>query len=331
MELRHENQPDVEEESAVTLADHLQSETFKRHLEAILPKHLTSERFGSIAMRQLSLVPELQNCTLRRVIGSMMTAATLGLEIGTQGECFLIPYKRECTLQIGVWGHAALAWRSEQIADLQFDVVMKGDAFEFQKGTDAYLHHIPEEGRDLDATERIEWVYAVARTVAGGKVFDAFDRKWIERIRDRSQAPNSPAWSNFYAEMAMAKALKRVLKLCPKSRECGRAITLDDEAEAGAKQVWSVDTSFLLPGGTASEPKAEGVRSALRSSRDKPRRQNGPEKAVPQPTMNEELEAVQRATNGPDDEGHGLTVEGAERPEEGPEPDDTDAPGKLGW
>jgi recombination protein RecT len=315
MELKHENQPEAEEESAVTLADHLQSETFKRHLEAILPKHLTSERFGSIAMRQLSLVPELKNCTLRSVIGSMMTAATLGLEIGTQGECFLIPYSRECTLQIGVWGHAALAWRSEQISDLQFDVVMKGDRFDFQKGTDAYLHHIPEEGRDLDATERIEWVYAVARTVAGGKVFDAFDRKWIERIRGRSQAQNSPAWTDFFAEMAMAKALKRVLKLCPKSRECGRAITLDDEAEAGQKQVWEIDTSFLLPSDVATNPKTETTREALRSSRDKPRRQNGPEKAETQA----------------DDEGHGLTVEGAEAPEEGPALTDADAPGKLGW
>ena len=268
-ELGSPNHPEVDPHQAASLAQYLQTDTFKIHLDAILPNHMSSERFASIALRQLSTTPKLQECSLRSVIGGMMTAATLGLEIGTQGECWLIPYGGDAQLQIGVWGHMALAWRSEQIKDVQIDVMMTGDRWEFQKGSEAYLHHRPVEGRDLDNINAIEWVYAVVRTTRGGVIFDAFDAGWIERIRSRSKSPNSPAWRDFYAEMAMAKALKKILKLCPKSREQARAITLDDQADGGAPQEFELDTDLLLPAEVALDPKTEEARAAFRNQQAK--------------------------------------------------------------
>ncbi len=264
MELRHEDVDEqVNAESAITLANHLQTDTFKKHLEAVLPEHMSSERFVSICLRQLSLIPELQNCTLASVIGGMMTAATLGLEVGTQGECWLIPYRDrkrdviEAQLQVGVWGHMALAWRSGLLADVQVNVVCHGDIFDFRLGSDPYLHHQPEEGRDLSDQRSIRYAYAVIRTLAGGVIFDAFDAAWIERRRNTSKSPDSPAWKNFYAEQAQAKALKTVLKRCPKSSHMGRAITLDDQADAGATQVFDVDASVMLPPRVSLDPRRQ--------------------------------------------------------------------------
>lgn len=313
MELRHEDvAPEVDPDSAVTLAHHLQTETFKRHLDAILPDTMSTERFASVCLRQLSLIPELQNCTLASVVGGMMTAATLGLEIGVQGECYLIPYKVKgvmtAQLQIGVWGHMALSWRSGLIADVQIDVVLDGDEFDFQKGTNAFLHHKPREGRELDDVGAITWAYAVVRTLGGGVIFDAFDKAWIERRRNVSQSPDSPAWVNFYAEQSEAKTLKTTLKRCPRSREMARAITLDDQADAGAKQVWDVDPSHMLPSRVSLDPNRQ----------PEPEKGNGGEPAAAEP----------------EPEAHGLTVEETQPTEEGPAPKDEDAPadsGGLGW
>jgi recombination protein RecT len=319
MELRHEGHTEVDAQSAATLADHLQTDTFQRHLEAVLPAHMSSERFASVCLRQLSTTPRLQECSLRSVIGGMMEAAVLGLEIGTQGECWLIPYNDrdaglQAQLQVGVWGHMALAWRSTMIADVQIDVVLPGDRFSFRKGTDAYLHHEPQKGRDLGEAERaIEWVYAVIRTKGGGTIFDAFDAAWIERIRGRSKSPNSPAWSNFYAEQAQAKCLKKVLKVCPKSREMARAITLDDEADAGAKQVWTVDTSLLLAAEQATDPKVQEAREEMAKMGEKPSREP----------------ATAKRGNGPASPARQSQAKRAEPPPH----DDADAPpaGGTGW
>ncbi len=316
------NGPD---ETPTKLSAHLQTDTFKRHLEAILPAHMGSERFVSVCLRQLSTTPKLLECSLQSVVGGMMEAATLGLEVGTMGECWLIPYGGEAQLQVGVWGFMALAWRSEAIADVQVDVSLKGERFSWQKGTDGFLHHMPAMDRDLNDTDAIEWVYAVVRTLKGGAVFDAFGPAWIERIRGRSKSPNSPAWLDFYAEMAMAKALKKVLRRCPMSRELARAVTLDDQVDANAKQVWDVDTSHLLPANVALDPKTETARKAMSEMGAKPGRTPEPAKAGPQPRPQPEKAGAQ---------GHGLKVEEAERPEEGPKPQDEDAPtegGDVGW
>jgi recombination protein RecT len=329
MELNH---PEDAATPTASLAEYLQTDTFKTHLAAILPDHMASDRFASVCMRQLGLVPALASCSLRSVVGGMMTAATLGLEIGTQGECWLIPYKGEAQLQVGVWGHMALAWRSEQIKDVQVDVVQTGDLFSFRKGSEPFLHHEPRPGRDLDDIDAIEWVYAVVRTLAGGVVFDAFDREWIERIRSRSQAPNSPAWSNFYAEQAQAKALKKVLKLCPKSRHQARAITLDDEADAGAAQTFDIDTSLLLPAEVALDPKLEATRKAMADMGEGLGRSPEPEPVAATPPAAPALRQEEAFDQVPDKRQPEPQDDDPGPAPEKPEPQaESDTSGGLGW
>lgn len=325
MELGNDKRSDANPDD-LKLADYLTTDSFKDHLDAILPKHMATDRFASVCLRQLSLIPDLQNCTLASVVGGMMTAATLGLEIGTQGECWLLPFWRtlkdgdrkpagrvqEAQLQIGVWGHMALAWRSEHVRDVQIDVVLPGDAFSFRKGSDPYLHHEPKPGRDLNSPDDIQRVYAVVRTTQGGVIFDAFDHAWIERIRSKSQSPHSPAWQHFYAEQAMAKALKRVLKVCPKSREQARAVTLDDEADANAAQVWEVNPTLMLSSEVALDPTTEKARKAMRDMGSKPGRE-------PEPVGTSKPKAEDKP-------------KAKEEPEPDPEPTDEDSPaGGLGW
>jgi recombination protein RecT len=255
--------------NATILEDYLDSDRFLDHLKQILPAHLDSDRFCSIALRQLSAIPELKLCTLASVAGGIMQAGTLGLEIGTQGECWLIPRQEgkgdarhwEASLQIGYLGSLTLAWRSEHVAGLQVDIVSQGDAFDYQKGTNGYIHHKPGKDRRRDEGS-IQYAYAIIETTFGGTVWDVIDHAEIERIRNSGPSGNSPAWRNWYDQQAIAKVLKRVLKYCPKSRELARAIALDDLHDANVHQSFDVDLAVLPAevARTESERQAEEIR-----------------------------------------------------------------------
>jgi recombination protein RecT len=242
----------------------------------------------------------------------------------------------EAQAQVGVWGHLKLAHNSGRISGVQMDVVMEGDRWEFEKGLNPKLLHVPRPDRDLEDIDRIRWVYVVVAADgaqwqpvgsggtqvemrAKGVYFDAFNRQWVERIRKRAQSYDSPAWSDWYAEMCMAKALKRVLKSCPKSREMAQAIGMTDELDANLEQgqTWNVDASKVLPANLAVDPKTQAARdafagagkapgrepepeavtvSASPSSSEAQKQEQGPERAGPQPEAGPEKAAP--ATTG---------------------------------
>ena len=253
------NTPGQAKAKAKTVGDYLQTAAFQKHLERILPRQLNSERFMTIALRQLNQVPNLALCSLPTVAGGIMECAILGLEIATMGEAWLIPFENkrqidgewtkvwEAELQIGYLGYLSLAWRSEQMKGLDVGAVCEGDDFEFEKGSNAYVRFVPMAGQGDVTAANLTYVYACVQTIYGGTVLDVWDRTHIERIRNVGHSANSPAWRNFYPEMSVAKVLKSVLKFAPKSRELARAITLGDEADAGVRQSFSVDIHGALP------------------------------------------------------------------------------------
>lgn len=311
-ELRDKEAREADETTnAVRLEHYLESDRFLDHLKQILPEHLDSDRFSTIALRQMNAIPELKLCTLASVAGAIMQAGTLGLEIATQGECWLIPRQEgkgqdrhwEASLQIGYLGHLALAWRSSQVAAIQVDVVIRGDAFDYQRGTSGYLHHKPQKGRTMDP-DQIEYAYAIVQTVMGGEVWMVLDKIEIERLRKSGPSGNSPAWKNWYDQMAMGKALKRTLKFCPKSRELARAITLDDSSDANIRQNFEMDLPIALPAETTGHNR-EAEEVLRRSSEATQKRSQGGEEPPPPgdqdaPEREREPVPAQRADTAPE-------------------------------
>lgn len=241
---------------------------FQATLARVLPRHLTSDRFIGIALRQFQLIPKLKDCTPGSVLAAMIDSAQLGLEIGLGGECWLVPFRTKVTdrdgkdqyvnlaqLQIGYLGHLKLAWQSDRIESIEADVVtydeLKEGRFEYQRGTNGFLHHRPADDRIL--TEKtIAYAYALVWAKGAQRpVWRTIDAKQIARIRGTSQAPNSPAWTRWFDEMCLAKVLKRTLKYAPKSRELSHALAIDDEADAGVAQSFGsrVDVSRMLTPG----------------------------------------------------------------------------------
>ncbi len=309
-ELKTDEQKEQEQEgNTILLEDYLGSDRFADQLKQILPEALDSDRFSTIAFRQIRLVPNLNRCDLASVAGAIMQAGSLGLEIATQGECWVIPRERprgsgnfEANLQIGYLGHLALMWRSTQVAGLCCDVVHSEDKFSYRKGTDGFLHHEPKEGRVIEESS-IRYAYAVINTVYGGTVWDVVDHVEIERLRSSGPSANSPAWNTWYDKMAIGKALRAAVKFCPKSREQGRAIALDEQSDAGVRQDLMMDLPALpaeVTGSTTTRNVDEALRrSAATKSDDEPPQTAEDEVPQPQEDQREPVTAEKPAASKP--------------------------------
>ena len=109
-----------------TIAAYLMSDGFKTQLRFALPKSgVTPERMARIALTEIRRNPKLANCSIESLMGAVMECAQLGLEPGSTGFCWIIPYGQEATFQLGYKGLLQLLWRSDQIASIQSEVVAR--------------------------------------------------------------------------------------------------------------------------------------------------------------------------------------------------------------
>jgi len=234
---------------AISIIDKL-----KPSLETALPKHLTKERFARILLTQFRRIPKLCDCTQESIGGAVLTAAQLGIEIGVNGQGWIIPYKNEATLVIGYQGLVDLVYRSEKIDYLDAEVICENDEISVEKGANPRLRHVP----NLRERGKAYAVYAVAKVKgAMDAVFAVLTMEEIQKIKNSShgaEKSDSP-WQKWPEEMYKKTALKRLCKLLPKSVELRDALEYESEAEERAAPVKEVEArqvnlSDIVPGNT---------------------------------------------------------------------------------
>ena len=206
--------------------------SYEGQIAKALPSVITPERFSRIAMTAVTQNPALGECTPGSFIGSMLTAAQLGLEPNTPlGQAYLIPFRNkgvlECQFQLGYRGMIELAHRSGEFKDISAHIVYENDEFEYELGLDPKLRHVPaKENRGS-----IAWVYAVYHLISGGYGFEVMSRADVEEHRMKyskaSQKGFSP-WTTAWEEMAKKTVIKRALKYAPLSTDFVRNVTTDE-------------------------------------------------------------------------------------------------------
>ncbi len=221
------------EEKIATVRDMLFSKGMQQQLRMALPKHVSAERLARLAMTAIRKTPKLLDCSRESLFGAIMEAGQLGLEIGTQGHAWLVPYGKEVTLLIGYRGMADLAWRSDKIRKFSARVVREGDLFSYAYGLDEDLVHVEADEQDQG---EITHFYSTLHTTNGGKMFDVMTVSAVEALRDRSRSSKSGPWATDFDEMGKKCPFRRMLKLGPCSTELRRAITLDEQGELGMSE-----------------------------------------------------------------------------------------------
>jgi recombination protein RecT len=196
---------------------------------------MTAERMIRIVLTQVSMNPKIAECSRESVFGALMQASQLGLEVGVNGQAYLIPYKNQCQFIPGWRGLADLLARSEK-ATARTNAVYEGDEFEYELGTSAYIKHRP--GENYGDESKITHVYAIGR-LFNAPENDAIMEVWTAaRVRKHLAKYNkvgSSHYANRHFEMYARKVVYlQVLKYLPLSVQLQSAIEFNDHAEIGA-------------------------------------------------------------------------------------------------
>jgi recombination protein RecT len=203
----------------------------KGEIAKLLPPSVKVDRVLRVVRTSWQMDAKLQQCSPKSILSSVMKACELGLEpSGALKHCYLVPFKGEATLILGYAGLLELARRSGQYEKIETRVVYEKDQFLLEYNPDVLFRHVPY----LDGPAGPEkFVYAFARLKGGELSFEVMTREQIEAIRGRLPEfqRNSPAWRDFWGEMARKIVLKRLLKRMPLSVEAVDAIGRDDEVE----------------------------------------------------------------------------------------------------
>jgi len=240
-------------------------EAYKGEIARALPRHLNADTMTRIALTCFRMTPKLADCHPASVFACVIQASQLGLRPGLMGECYLIPYKDQCTLQFGYQGLLELVRRSGLVESISAHLVHERDEFDVQWGTDPGIKHRPYLDGDAGP---IRLVYAVARLKGGGTHAELMTLHDIERIKARSQNVINAArygkqtpWDTDYGEMARKTVLRRICKFLPKSTDLASALAIDDAAYRG-KQMLSVQdaisNTFVPPQLSADDPDPTG-------------------------------------------------------------------------
>jgi recombination protein RecT len=193
--------------------------SYKAQISQLLPRSIDPAKFISVAVTLIARNPKLQECTQRSILGALLQASNLGLDLSPQlGQACIVPYRDNksgevlAEFQIMYRGLVSLMKDAGEINHVESHVVYDGDDFIVELGMEPKLIHKPNLNGDR---RTITNVYGVMTYRNGMKRFDFMTPKEVNHIRARSksyQSTHSP-WKTDPAEMWKKSMLKRMSKM----------------------------------------------------------------------------------------------------------------------
>lgn len=201
-----------------------------------LPRHLNGDRMARLALtvvrqsvRTAKPGKSLAECAPESFVGSLLTAAALGLEPGINGEAYLVPYRNECTLIVGYQGFAKLFWQHPLAHHLDAQAVHERDEFDYHYGARPDLVHKPYRG--ADGRGKITHYWAAASTTSGGVSFVVLTAEEVKRLRGGKEGPSGDIPDPMHW-MERKTPLRQLFKLIPKTPTMGAALAVDEQSGA---------------------------------------------------------------------------------------------------
>ena len=225
--------PDPNKERIVIIQDIIQR--LEPEIARALPKAMDADRIARIALtllRQSDIQavkdgkPEqsLAACDPHSFAGALLTASALGLEPGINGEAYLVPYKRECTLIVGYQGLTKLFWQHPLAHYLDAHAVYEADEFDYAYGLNQYLTHKPARGDRGDVVN----YWAAGQLTNGAARFVVLTPEEVKKLRRGKVGPSGQI-ADPQLWMERKTALRQLLKLMPKSVSLDAALRVDDQ------------------------------------------------------------------------------------------------------
>jgi recombination protein RecT len=198
-------------------------EMMRPEIARALPSHMNADRMARLALTTIRQTPKLAECTPASFLGALLTASALGLEPGINGEAYLVPHGRECTLIVGYAGLAKLFFQHPDAQHLDAQVVYERDDFDYAYGLDPYLTHKPA----LGDRGKVVAFYAVAALKSGARLFTVLSPEDVKALRGGKTGTSVPDPMHW---MARKTVLRQLLKLLPKSTTLHNAMAVDERS-----------------------------------------------------------------------------------------------------
>ena len=176
-----------------------------------LPRGFNRPKFVQNCLALLNDDPEkYQKYGSKQLMANLLKGAYLDLNF-FNNEAYLVPYGDKLTFMPSYIGTVKLAkkYSMRPVKDVYAKVIREGDEFieEIKDGEPSitFRTKFMNDGVIIGA-------FAVCLYKDGGMIYDVMSKADIENTRKSSKAKSSPAWSNFYSEMAKKTVLKRLCK-----------------------------------------------------------------------------------------------------------------------
>jgi recombination protein RecT len=238
-------------------------ERAKPKLADLLPASIPPQRLCRMLLNQMTAGSALLKCTMPSVLGAMLEAAQMGLEIGTGGQCWLIPFKGEAKLVVGYRGFIDLMYRTGQVDLAQAEVVYDNEEFKFTRqwggGQMPTILHEPCE-LPLDQRGKLRGAYFVG--LVRGSSTPMIRYLSLTEVMERkahSRARKDSVWVSNPAAMFQKSAVRDGERFMPHDYTFARAVTIDQQADLGTQDL-SVDPKDF---GIGEEEAAEIVEGEI--------------------------------------------------------------------
>ena len=239
---------------------------YKGDIMRTLPNAIGFNRFGQIVLNEIrksdlakkagTAKTSLSECSPESLVGCVLTAASLGLEIGVNGESYMVPYlnhgKAEAQLIVGYQGLSKLAFQHPMVKGIEARAVYPEDVYEVTYGTEPTITHIPSSNR-ADSSQPISY-YAVVTLASGAQIIESLTAAEVKKLRGGKVGPSGNIADPMHW-MERKTVLRQALKLVPKSATLLHALQAEDEPETTVykpkstvhAEVINHDTGEVLP------------------------------------------------------------------------------------
>lgn len=252
------------DEKAVQVAYYQQGLTkMSPEFEKILGKQIDVEKFTRIALTAIQNNTDLLFADKQSVFNAVMRCAQDGL-LPDGREAVIAMFKGKATylpMVAGVLKKIPIPVTTR--------IIYENEAFKFWiDDNGAHVNHTPiiwgERGKPLG-------VYAFGKMPNGQLVIETLSEAEVAKVRDSSPAKNSPAWRDWWDEMAKKSAIKRLSKYVK-------------NAESVADLFDSFESQFVDENSTGTVTNSAPVVKSIGDLGKSPERQIEPPKAEPDST-----------------------------------------------
>lgn len=256
-----------------------------------LPAHIPVERFKRVVLTAVQNNPDLLRADRQSFFNACMRSAQDGLlPDGRDGAIVIYSTKerrdgRDEWIKKAQWmpmvfGILKKIRNSGELAAITARVVYAGDRFRYW--IDDSGEHVEYEPADNPDTNVVRRVFAMAKTKGGEVYVEPMSVEQIEKVRNVSRAKDKGPWVDWWDQMAIKTALRRLAKRLPMSSDLDDLLRRDDDL-------------YDMQG--ASDQTVKGPRPSLVASLD---RLAAPTPAVPSPADAEEAVTDETDTTSSD-------------------------------